>query len=214
MARPVRWILFAVSGLVFLLLLAAGLTPGGLELRVVPVEGWTAAAGAAAGGWRAVYPAVLSLGRKRSHLGGAQPGSCRPNLHRRRTLSEVRGRHGPHAGSRTDGAARSLRSHREYAPADRRLRPAHRQPRGGPHGHLAAHPHESLLRGTPQSRSILGTPGEWTLPTLAQGLPPSRNSQAKRTRSDRCRNQTNPETTAIEPKRFRPSPPRTTAIEI
>jgi hypothetical protein len=39
MARPVRWIRFAVSGLVILVLLAAGLAPGGLELRVVPVEG-------------------------------------------------------------------------------------------------------------------------------------------------------------------------------
>ena len=39
MARPVRWILFAVSGVVLLFLVAAGLTSGGLELRVVPVKG-------------------------------------------------------------------------------------------------------------------------------------------------------------------------------
>jgi hypothetical protein len=39
MARPARWILYVFSGLVSVLLLAASLTPGGLELRVVPVEG-------------------------------------------------------------------------------------------------------------------------------------------------------------------------------
>jgi len=38
MTRPARWILFAVSGLVLLVLLAAGLTPGGLELRVVGID--------------------------------------------------------------------------------------------------------------------------------------------------------------------------------
>jgi hypothetical protein len=39
MARPALRTLFAVSGLVLSLLLAAGLTSGGLELRVSPVEG-------------------------------------------------------------------------------------------------------------------------------------------------------------------------------
>ena len=39
MTRPARFTILAAASLVFLLLLAAGLTPGGLELRVTPVKG-------------------------------------------------------------------------------------------------------------------------------------------------------------------------------
>ena len=37
--RPVRWVVASAAGLLSLLLIAAGLLPGGLELRVTPVKG-------------------------------------------------------------------------------------------------------------------------------------------------------------------------------